>query len=228
MNKMKAFVIIGVLVILFFVVGLGVSIYTSCNGKAELDKVEQIEPFKCEGDDAIVPETEPEQVEETTKDEVKEWVDKFFSPEKVAMYISWVAYIGTIIGLVANIKRLKQSNNLTLKDVSAEVKNVLKETVGEEVAKQFEGVIPALIDGQGNMNRIMTIFAKILALSQENSPTSRIAILDLVEELGVVGKELVDNAKTVVEEGEKAIEEHKKELDDKCDEIIEKYDGTSI
>ena len=169
-----------------------------------------------------------EQAETEEKDEVKEWFDNFFSPDKVAMYLSWIAYIGTIIGLVANIRRLKQSNNLTLKNVSDEVQSKLEEVVGEKVAEQFEKIAPKLVSGQENTNKIMSIFAKILALSQENTPESKLAILNLIEELGVVSQETIDCAKEIIEEGKVLAEEAKKELDKKIDEIVDSYDGTSI
>lgn len=184
---------------------------------------ETSEPMTETSEPAVVEEQEPEKV-----DEVKEWFDQWFSPAQVAMYMSWLAYIGTMIGLVANIKRLKQTNNLTLKSVSDEVQAKLKIVISEEVAEQFGKIAPKLIAGQEKSNEIMTIFAKILALSQENTPESRVAILNLIEQLGCVGKELVDTAKQVIEDGQKLAEESKKALDNKIDEIVDSYDGTSI
>ena len=174
------------------------------------------------------------QVEETTQEEVEEVdkineiIDKWFSPDKIAMYLSWIAYIGTILGLVANIKKLHQTNNLTLKNVSDDFKKVLKATVGDEVSKRFDNIAPKIMETQEKTNQIMSIFAKILALSQENTPESRVAILNLIEELGTVGKDITDNAKVIIEETVKAQEEAKEELDNKIDEIVDSYDGTSI
>lgn len=171
---------------------------------------------------------EEDVVEEEQKDEVDTWFDEFFSAEKVAMYLSWIAYIGTIFGLVANIKKLKQSNNLTLKNVSDDVISKIDSSVAKEVAERFEKYLPSILATQEKTNEIMSIFAKILALSQENTPESRIAILDLVGQLGIVSKEIVDNSKGIVEDTLKAIEEHKQEVDNKLDEVIQEYDGTSI
>ena len=174
-------------------------------------------------------ETEqPETTEPTEVDEVKEWFDKFFSPDKVAMYMSWIAYITTFIGLAIKLKQLKSTNNLTLKNVSDEVKAVLKQTVSEEVAKKFDDMLPSVIATQEKTNQIMSIFAKILALSQENTPESRVAILNLIEELGAVSKEVIDNSKEVIEAGVKLAEQAKEDLDKKIDEIVDSYDGTSI
>ena len=178
---------------------------------------------------AVVKADEVEQVEENVEEvqevnEVDAWFKEFFSAEKVAMYISWIAYIGTIIGLVAKVKQLKQSNNLTLKNVSDEVLGKIDGSVAKEVEKH----LPNILATQEKTNQIMSIFAKILALSQENTPESRIAILDLIGQLGIVGKEVVEASKEIVEDTVKAIEEHKEEVNNNLDEIIEEYDGTSI
>lgn len=155
---------------------------------------------------------------------VKEW----FSAEKVAMYLSWIAYIGTIIGLVANLKKLKASNNLTLKNVTDEVKTAMEQLVGAEMEKQVEKFLPNLVEVQAKTNDILKTFSKILALSQENSPESRVAILQLIEDLGTAGKEVVENAKEVIEQEVEAVKEHKEVIEAKLDKIIEEYDGTSI
>lgn len=178
---------------------------------------------------AVVSEGSSEEPSDgTAVDEVREWVDRFLSPDKVAMYMSWVAYIGTIIGLVASIKRLKQNNNLTLKNVSDEVQGKLELIVSKQVADQFGKIAPKIIEGQEQANEIMAIFAKILALSQENTPESRVAILDLIEKLGTVSRDITETAKEAIEEGKVFAEETKKELDRKVDEIVDSYDGTSI
>lgn len=175
--------------------------------------------------------------EETTEtktevDEVKEWLGQFFSADKVAMYLSWVAYIGTIIGLVANIKKLKNANQMTLKNVRDEIEKV----IGDEVKKDIDAILPKVLKTQESTNDILSIFSKILALSQENTPESRVAILDLISRLGTTGQEVVDNAKEVIAEEQRLIEEHKDEINKKLDEIIgeekeeesQSYDGTSI
>ena len=213
------------------VFGLGVAVATPiCIAEQSQNHIVAVYAAE-EGEEETTETTETEQpvvVEEQPKDEVKEWFDKFFSPQMIAMYISWLAYIGTIIGLVANIKKLKNQNQLTLENVVKAISKLLEDLISKEVAKQFEKIAPKLIDGQEKGNQIMSIFAKILALSQENTPESKVAILNLIEELGVVGKEITQTAKEVVIESKELAEQAKEELNHKIDEIVESYDGTSI
>lgn len=156
------------------------------------------------------------------------FVKEYLSADKVAMYMSWIAYVGTIVGLVANVAKLKKANTLTLKNVSDEVQSKLKEVVGAEVGTQIQEFLPAIVATQRKTNDALTIFSKILALSQENSPEARVAILDLIAELGNVGKEIVDSAKEAIEKEVAEIEEKKEEIERRLDEIIDTYDGTSI
>ena len=126
-------------------------------------------------DEEIVEEENVEEVEE-----VDAWFNEFFSADKVAMYISWIAYIATILGLVANVKKLKGENNLTLKNVSDDVVSKIDESVAKQVAERFEKYLPSILASQEKTNEIISIFAKILALSQENTPESKVAILNLL------------------------------------------------
>ena len=100
--------------------------------------------------------------------------------------------------------------------------------------KDIDAILPKVLKTQETTNEILSIFSKILALSQENTPESRVAILDLISKLGTTGQEVVDNAKEVIAEEQRLIEEHKDEINKKLDEIIgedgnsSSYDGTSI
>lgn len=222
MKKMKIFLIFTFAFALIAFFGIAT---IKVNAQETQETQETQEEIKDEEDTET---TETTEEVDKVKQEVNEWINNFFSPDKVAMYLSWLAYIATIIGLVTNIKKLKQANNLTLKNVSEEVKQLLNDNITNSVNVGLDKYLPKIAEGQEKTNAIMEIFAKILALSQENTPESRVAILNLIQELGTVGQELVNTAKEIVEEGQKAIEEHKAQVEEKLDEIIEKYDGTSI
>lgn len=189
----------------------------------------------------VLSEEEPKEVveEEIGKaqeiDEgAKNWLDEFLSPSNVLLVITMLGYISTIIGLAANIKKLRGTNNLTLKNVSDDVKKLIKDEVSKSVSVEFEKVTPLLLNGNEYLTKVLVEFANILALSQENTPESRVAILNIIKKLGMISQEIVDNSKNVVIETKKAMEEHKEEIDKQVDDIIEKYenndnyDGTSI
>ena len=196
----------------------------------EAEVVEPVEPVVEQVVDEE-PVTEQVAVEETNA--VDNFMNEYFSPDKIAMYMSWVTYAGTIVGLCASIKKLKKEKNLTVQDVSAAVQGKIKEAVADEI----KVYLPSIVTTQENLKDTMKDFSKILALSQENTPESRIAILEVIEHLGTIGKEITDNSKQVVTEAVKAVETKKEETNKKIEEVIEKYkqteteekyDGTSI
>lgn len=225
MKKMRVFVIFGFILVIALIIGIGfISVATESQAKS--NEVEQVEKFLEEEESAA----ETEQTEEiAVVDEKKnDWVEQWFGPDKIAMYFSWLAYIGTIIGIAVNLAKVRKMNHLTLKNVSDELKEVLNQNITNSVNVGLNNYLPQIAEGQEKANRIMEIFAKVLALSQEDTPESKVAILNLIQELGTVGQELIDNSKEIIEASQKAVEQHKEEVEEKLDEIIEKYDGTSI
>ena len=67
----------------------------------------------------------------------------------------------------------------------------------------------------GDITPVLNSFAKILALSQENTPESRLAILELIQSIGNVSTKIIENAKTEVEN------QIKEEQKDKQDTIYQ-------
>ena len=170
--------------------------------------------------------------EETTKNELKEWLEKFLEPQQVAMIMTWITYAATIIGLVYKFYQMAKEKNLTAENVKNLIMAELGDKVDESVRKQLESAITSLTKTAERQNEVLSLLAKVSALSQENTPESRIAILDLISRLGVVDKEDLDNAKASIENEvaeKKALEE---ETNNTVDKIIEEHkeedNGTSI
>ena len=170
--------------------------------------------------------------EETTKNELKEWLEKFLEPQQVAMIMTWITYAATIIGLVYKFYQMAKEKNLTAENVKNLIMKELGDKVDESVKNQLESAITSLTKTAERQNEVLSLLAKVSALSQENTPESRIAILDLISRLGVVDKEDLDNAKASIENEvaeKKALEE---ETNNTVDKIIEEHkeedNGTSI
>jgi hypothetical protein len=159
---------------------------------------------------------------------MEEILNEWFGPEKIAMYLTWIAYISTIVGFAANIKKLKKTNNLTLKNVSDDLKKLLKNEISISVSEQNDKYLPQILETQQKMQSIICDFAKVLALSQENTPESRVAILEIISNLGVVSAETIESSKKIIEEEVKSAEEQSERIDSQLDEIIDAYDGTQI
>lgn len=183
-------------------------------------------------------EVEEPQVVETTENEQEEfdwneWLSQWFSPSQIAMIMSWVAYAGTILGLVVKIRQLAKSKHTTAEEVKQLVLEEIKKSVSEEVAEQVKPYLDGIQKVGVNTNDVLKVFAKIMALSQVNDSASRLAILDLIGSLGVIDKTLIEEAKETIKTNEQELEENKLEALDQIEEIIEntevdENDGTSI
>ncbi len=179
-------------------------------------------------------ETETTPTEETKKEDfdLKEWLEKFLEPQQVAMIMTWVTYAATIIGLVYKLYQMAKQKNLTAETVRDEIMKELGDKIDTTVANQLTKSIVSINKTVERQNEVLELLTKIMALSQENTPESRVAILDLISRLGVVDKEDLDNAKATIENEvaeKKALEE---ETNNTVDKIIEEHkeedNGTSI
>ena len=170
---------------------------------------------------------------EETKNEIKEWLSKFFEPQQVAMIMTWVTYIGTIIGLIAKCYQLAKQKTLTAESVKDLIMKDLGDKIDESVANQLTTAIVSLNKTAKNQNEVLALLTKVMALSQENTPESRVAILELISQLGVVKDEEIEEMKETINkevEDKKAVEE---KTNESVDTIIETYkvsddNGTSV
>jgi hypothetical protein len=168
--------------------------------------------------------TEPTEPTEPTDivDYVGEWVSEWLSPMTITSITAIVSLLGAVLYLINQLKKLAKDKSLTTDDVCAKVTEALK-TIGSETTNNaILDVVKPIEERVDKMTPILVDFSKILALSQENTPESRIAILDIIEHLGTIGKEITDNSKKVVETEVAVIEEKKEETNKKIDEVIEK------
>lgn len=169
--------------------------------------------------------------EDPSKEEIENVLKEWFSPEVIATIMSWVTYLGTIIGLVVSLKRLKAKNNLTLESVQDVIVKSLEGQISDDVKKELDKFLPEMLLTLQKTNDINKVLTKVLALSQENTPESRVAILNVISELGVVDNKTLDIAKANIEDEVKT-KAVKKEEKLKAVEKIESEtkidDGTTL
>ncbi len=198
---------------------------------------EEVPTEPTEGETTPVEEEKKEETtttEEEKKEEfdIKAWLEKFLEPQQVAMIMTWITYAGTIIGLIYKVVALSKQNSLTAEKVKELIMSELGDKVDDSVKNQLASSITSVAKTVERQNEVLALLTKIMALSQENTPESRIAILELISRLGVVDKEDLDSAKETINkeiEEKKAVEE---ETNKTVDTIIENHkeedNGTSI
>lgn len=132
--------------------------------------------------------------------------------------------LGAILSLVivalrsiSNSLKLKKSKNETLANVKEAILKEVDTSVDKQIQEQIKPVLNDVLKALDNSRELQGVISKIIALSQENSPASRLAILDCIASIGVVNKEVIEEAKESIKEEvaneEKKIEEAKESLD---------------
>ena len=154
-------------------------------------------------------------------------LSKWFTPDKVAMIISWVTYAGTIVVLAIKLRNAMKQRDLTLASVKQAIMESLDGKVSESVSKAIEGYLLKAEQTEKQTQAVLSDFSKILALSQEDSPEARLAILEIIERLGNAPKEIVEQVKGSIEEDKKSQKELKKAIKEIATEKPE-WDGTKI
>jgi hypothetical protein len=145
-----------------------------------------------------------------------EWLEKNFTATTITTITSVLTMLAVVIKLASYAKSLTKEKNITTEQVKNEVVSILETTNKESVEKSINELIAPLEEEIGSITPVLNAFAKILALSQENTAESRIAILELIQELGNVSGKIVEKAKAEVE---KQVEEETKSQEEKVETL---------
>lgn len=154
--------------------------------------------------DVIIGETEEEESFDFGK-----WMEEHFTAETIATIMSVLTMLGVVLKLCASMKELAQKKAITTEEVCNKVSEILKTTNKESVEKSINDLVKPLEDKVGSITPVLNAFAKVLALSQENTPESRLAILELLQSIGNISDKVIDDAKKEVNSQIKQDEEKK-------------------
>lgn len=164
--------------------------------------------------------------DEDWKEALSNILGKVFDAKTVSIIMMVVGYVIMGIKFLASTLKSKKLANLTANDVKDEVLKAMGDKVDESVKNQVASSIYSVAQTCKNLNNVVKVLAEVMALSQENTPESRVAILECIAKLGVVDAQVTEQAKEVVNQ-QVADEEQKKEDTIKAIEGM-KNDGTEI
>ena len=127
-----------------------------------------------------------------------EIVQDMFSGETIAVIVALISLVIGLLKAVGTIKNLKVDKALTLEKIKEQLSEQLTEKQQELLGNALVQITKPIAEQVANMTPTLETFSKILALSQENTPTSRLAILELLSNVKQVDVEIVENAKEEV------------------------------
>lgn len=147
------------------------------------------------------------------------YVKDYLTPQTITVITTVIMFLVAILKLISMVKTLNKQKAMTMDNL----KSALEEQNANEIAKAVVEVTMPIVEQINKILPYLNTFSKILALSQENTPESRVAILNLIEQMGKEENEiLVNTAKKVISTQVEEDKKRKEEQNKKLDEIIEK------
>ena len=194
------------------------------------DNVPTSEPTTTPEPTPDTPDTTPDK--EDTFD-WEEWAKEWLSPQVLTTVTAVLTALVAVLKMVASLKSMAKNKQLTIDGVNEIVVSNLKECVSKEVADKIDAYMPEIIAYEKKSSDIMIAFSKILALAQENTPEARKAILEVIQELGIINNTAVESAKKTIERQEEAKKAEEAKKTDDLNKIVEETskpteNGTTI
>ena len=118
--------------------------------------------------------------------------------------------------LVSCVKTLNKQKAMTIPNLLKELKAYVDKIKDNEVKQWILEFISPLESKVDKLVPVIDVLVKIIALAQENTPDSKIAILNLIQELGSVETKQIEQ----IQEEIKAQEQAKVEEQEELEEII--------
>lgn len=147
------------------------------------------------------------------------YVKDYLTPQTITVITTVIMFLVAILKLISMVKTLNKQKAMTMDNL----KSALEEQNANEIAKAVVEVTMPIVEQINKILPYLNTFSKILALSQENTPESRVAILNLIEQMGKEENEiLVNTAKKVISTQVEEDKKRKEEQNKKLDAIIEK------
>ena len=174
----------------------------------------------------MVDEKTPTTSDKTTTFNWEEWLSQWFTPQQVAMIMTWIAYITTIITIVYKLYRMAKDKNLTNEKLKTLIMSEIGDKVNNSVKEQITAIAVPLLKTSRNQEEVLKVLTKVMALAQENTPESRLAILNCISQLGVIETELVEQAKETITEQVKTEQVKQEETANQVEQIINETSNT--
>lgn len=204
---------------LLLAVLLGCGLFLSTNGvkiaKAnDLSSTSQTSEITLENSEITSEEIVVEDTEEKEFD-LGEWLSNIFTKE-------FIANLGSIgVSLLAVLKVAKDNKILGSQKVTTpkEIADMVRKELEKQEYSNFENYVEPLKELVNTSINSSKTLAKIISLTLENTPQSRLAILELIETLGAVDKEVIEASKEKINEEVVKQEEKRAETIKELDEI---------
>lgn len=149
------------------------------------------------------------------------FLDYIQTPEFIAMALQIITALTVIFKLSSEVRSLARKKQIT----TTEVRDTLLATIPVEIQRSVDKAVSQMVMPlRQDVNQIMPIlkdFGKILALSQENTPESRVAILNVIQDMGkVVNIEELERARLAIQTQVQEAIQKKEDIQAVIEEVV--------
>lgn len=160
-----------------------------------------------------------------------EWLQQTFTAENVAIIVTWIGtaitLLATVFKLASSLKVLKNKSDAQITDVTNAVKDTLQQIATTTTNAEIKKAVTPILTYLEKSNQTNEVLAKIIALSQDTSSESKIAILDLIASLNVLPSGLIDGAKQDIVTTEEQEKQEAEATDNALEELKTSADETT-
>lgn len=132
----------------------------------------------------------------------KDWAN-LFTVENLLTLIKWVFDCGILIALIRYYVRDKRLaaklEKATKEELDKVIPQATKETVVSTVKEVMEPIFAQIKADNVEIVNGMSTFARAMALAQQNTPESRVAILELLSKLNISDEKTISEVKTYID-----------------------------
>lgn len=155
----------------------------------------------------------------------KDWA-ALFSVENILTIVMWVLEGGILIALVRYYVKDKRLEKKLENKVETTINEIIPETTKNTVVDTVKTVVTPIFTELGSematITKAMSTFAECLALSQENTPESRLAIIQNLKNLNLGDATTIEGTKKYIEDLVSRSEKAYKETLEAIEKISEK------
>jgi len=123
-----------------------------------------------------------------------------FNPSTIVALISLIVSGGFGVALLKVYGKYKTEKTITRESIAAGLEKIIPDACEKTIKGLIDNVISPLIAKVGNVEEAMLIFSRCLALVQEDTPESRLAILDELSKIRISDVSLVQQVEDRIKE----------------------------
>lgn len=150
-----------------------------------------------------------------------EWAQEVLDPRTISLAITLVGNIAVVLKLANELKKTKKQKTRSNEELAVHIENrviaaleMRLDAENRSRDNKFLAVAEKLIKSQERQN-------KIALLAQENTPQSRLAIVELISEGNDFDKKLIEEARETIYAQQKAELEKKEQIQATLKEVLE-------